>query len=161
MTLLPLLRVGSLCSSSGVLGKVNLPSKPSVVNKWTFIIARLCRHTNNFTQETEWLILFIISASLPYPPNSIPNNCEVVSPIPRNSPMEQRYWSTNTTEPYAFFQTEWKRGEKTTPDLHPCNLFTKLKTEMDWKHRVTSEKGMGTRVTVTFHEWNIIPDKWS
>lgn len=123
-----------------------------------FHYCRFCRPTNNFTQETEWLILFIISASLPNPPNSIPNNCEAVSPIPRNSPMEQHYWSTNTTEPCAFFSDRMKKKNNRLPSLQ--SLHEAKKQKGVGKYSVTSEWGTGTRVTCLsrFHKGNILDE---
>lgn len=107
-----------------------------------FHYCRFRRPANNFTQETEWLILFIISASLPSPPNSIPNNCKAVLPIPRNSPTEQPYWSTHTAQP----QTE---GKRTAAILFQC-----------WKKEIVSlASHLSQKLATTgsrFHEASII-----
>ena len=129
-------------------GESKFTHKPLSGEQVNFHYCRFCRPTNNFTRETEWLILFIISASLPGPPNSIPNNCGAVSPIPRNSPMEatlliQKHRSL------CIFSNRMKKRKKHThththtqkTDLHPCNLFAMM--EGDWKYSV---EGIGTRV---------------
>lgn len=79
------------------LSELNLSISPLWWKQVSFHYCQFCLPTNNFTRETEWLILLISPASPPSS-NLILSSCWAPSPIPKHPPIEKHYWSTVVEE---------------------------------------------------------------